>query len=594
MFSLLQSCRNQLFCVLAILFIFNCMAFAEELDVLQESDTFASKYVLAEEYWQKEKYDEAKALYQDIAANCPDSNLVMKSRAWVAGCDIYLGNDSAAEQAIEALKNDYSAHNGLCVELDSLCEEYWYKQEYDKAKALYQYISQNSPDSELVMKSIAWIAGCEIHLGNDSAAEQAIEALKNDYTDYDNLNEKIVAIADEYWNLKRYDKAKTLYQYISQNSPDSELVMKSRAWIVGCDVYLGNGSAAQQEIEMLWSTYSSIEEFAKNIHFIMIAYNKAGQYAASQALFDRLLTELPNDPYIPVILTSEIRRCLKSGDTEGADEKAEELLKHNQSASSFITAAKRVIIAYGRKNDYGKVLELCNRVLAMYPDHDQSLPIYAILVKVKIQADDAESSPTVDEIIQRLMTDYIDAETLGLHIFQIGEEYYRIALKMKTQSLTEDANENFLKAIDVWDRNINQIADSHHQCMAYYAAGLCHWHLEEWYLASESFFKSLQIDPDFQHAGAMHWMISSCYQKLQDVGVFTDEQAGPVIEWGYQTLFDEYPDGRKGDVEHAAMQLGRINLERDKPVTAFLYFNWILDRVEPDDGRVAAIQMLLK
>ena len=71
----------------------------------------------------------------------------------------------------------------------------------------------------------------------------------------------------------------------------------------------------------------------------------------------------------------------------------------------------------------------------------------------------------------------------------------------------------------------------------------------------------------------------------------TAAEADPLIEWGYQTLFDQYPDSR--DVEYAAIQLGKIHLARGEPASACVYFNWIMDRVEPDDGRVAMIQRLL-
>jgi len=43
-----------------------------------------------------------------------------------------------------------------------------------------------------------------------------------------------------------------------------------------------------------------------------------------------------------------------------------------------------------------------------------------------------------------------------------------------------------------------------------------------------------------------------------------------VIEWGYQTLFDRYPDSR--DVEYAAIQLCKLYLARGKPVSACVYF----------------------
>jgi len=100
--------------------------------------------------------------------------LALKGQSRVACCEIGLGNDSAAEQAINTLKTDYSGHPELCTNLDAINEEYWFTAKYDEAKALYQYISENSSDSYLALSSRVWAVGCEIRLGNDSAAEQAI------------------------------------------------------------------------------------------------------------------------------------------------------------------------------------------------------------------------------------------------------------------------------------------------------------------------------------------------------------------------------------------------------------------------------------
>ncbi len=86
-----------------------------------------------------------------------------------------------------------------------------------------------------------------------------------------------------------------------------------------------------------------------------------------------------------------------------------------------------------------------------------------------------------------------------------------------------------------------------------------------------------------EFAGSMHWLISDCYENLRRVGSVPATEADAVIEWGYQTLFDAYPDSR--DVEYAAVRLIEMNLARGRPVTALVYVNWFIDDSAFDDPR---------
>jgi hypothetical protein len=52
--------------------------------------------------------------------------------------------------------------------------------------------------------------------------------------------------------------------------------------------------------------------------------------------------------------------------------------------------------------------------------------------------------------------------------------------------------------------------------------------------------RAIDADPRHEFAGSMHWLVSDCYEKLKRDGAVSVEEADPVIEWGYQTLFDRY------------------------------------------------------
>jgi tetratricopeptide (TPR) repeat protein len=261
------------------LFVSGIVHAEEQLTAEELLTQCRDKYELADDLWHSKKYDEAKTLYKYVAQNSSDSDLTMKSKARGASCDIQLGNYSAAGQAIEALKKDYATHDGLCAELYSPADDYWFKDKFDEAKALGEYIARNSSDSDMVMTCRVWVAGCDIRLGNYSAAEQALEAVKNDYSQNNKLYPEFCRIAHEYWRMRKYDKAKALYLYITQNSSDTERRLEGRLRVAGCEILLGNDSTADQAFEKLTNDYSQDPRLCANIFQIGEEYYFRGEEA---------------------------------------------------------------------------------------------------------------------------------------------------------------------------------------------------------------------------------------------------------------------------------------------------------------------------
>ena len=83
----------------------------------------------------------------------------------------------------------------------------------------------------------------------------------------------------------------------------------------------------------------------------------------------------------------------------------------------------------------------------------------------------------------------------------------------------------------------------------------------------------------------MHWLVSICYERMRAAGLLTPQEADPIIEYWYKTLFDEYPNSR--DIGYAALKLGKIHLARGEPVSACVYFNWFMDYAHAADGQIA-------
>lgn len=120
--------------------------------------------------------------------------------------------------------------------------------------------------------------------------------------------------------------------------------------------------------------------------------------------------------------------------------------------------------------------------------------------------------------------------------------------------------------------------------------GLNYWQLGEYFDAADAFTASIEADPNHIFAGHMHWLISDSYEKLKASGDVNDAEADAIIEWGYQTLFDNYPNCNM--IDYAAMRLSQINMEHGRQMAACVYYCWLV--MNADDGRMDFINNMFK
>lgn len=104
--------------------------------------------------------------------------------------------------------------------------------------------------------------------------------------------------------------------------------------------------------------------------------------------------------------------------------------------------------------------------------------------------------------------------------------------------------------------------------------------------------QSVAADPNHEYAGAMHWLVADCYEKLKKAGAVSSDEADPIIEWAYQTLFDKYRNCPQ--VYYAALRLGHINLDKGRNATACIYFLWFAENAYREDEYMSELDQVLR
>jgi len=291
---------------LALLFIAtrNHTAAQAEVDALiadfaEHPELPPAVYDIANHYWYRYRYQQARGLYKYIADKVPDSDFAMRAQAWITGSDFILRNYVDAWEGIDKLVKDFSGHPNLAKMIYALANNCWYASQYRQAQQLFKYIADNMPDSGLAFRAQAWVVGSDIRLWNFIAAKEGINTLITDFAENPELTGVIYQLANEYWYVQEYEDARRLYQRVLEGKPDSSIAMRAKAWIAGADLMAGNYAAGQEGIDKL------IAEFPEHPQLLW-TLNKMGQecessyqnpllkYEKAKSLYQMVIKQYPN------------------------------------------------------------------------------------------------------------------------------------------------------------------------------------------------------------------------------------------------------------------------------------------------------------
>ena len=247
------------------------------------------------------EYAPARRLYEKLLARYPKSTQAMRAQRGIVNIDIKTGNYEAAEAGVETLLAKYANHDGLPQAFCWLGNDYLDARQNEKAAQCYQYVIDNSPDSNAAMSSWAGIARVHIRRGDDQAAQTVIDKIIADFNDQPELAQAVCEIGHEYYSRARlqlaeaeeaqvdeyYRKAIAVWERIIQDLPASDIT--PRAYYVAAVCYsqeLGEfvkGIAYYQAIAEHWPDY----KYAWHAQYFVGMYyerlRNSGGIAASEA-----------------------------------------------------------------------------------------------------------------------------------------------------------------------------------------------------------------------------------------------------------------------------------------------------------------------
>jgi outer membrane protein assembly factor BamD (BamD/ComL family) len=473
----------------------------------------AEVYNIAEQFWRRKRYEDVKVLCEYILKNHSDSDLAIKARASGVGADILLGKDEAAQAGIDRFIADFAGNPELPGNIYRFAEQYWNTKRYEDAKPLYEYIAQTCPDSDFAIKARASVARADIMLGNDEAAKAGFDRLIADFADNPELPAEVYNLAEQYWNMEKYENVKPLYEYIAGNHTGSDFAIKSRTWVARADLMLGNDEAAKAGFDRLIADFAGNPELPAEIYKIEAQYWHMKRFDDVKRICEYIAQNHPGSDFAIKAKASIAAADLLLGKDEAAQAGIDAVIKDYAKDPELAETLWKLSTISKDQGKYNLSRQLWQRTFEIDPQGP-------LAMQAKIEEAGADlmlgNDEAVQAVIDGLIADFAENPELPETVFKIGHKYYTQARLKGIESGGSPEKEDLRKAIAVWERIIQELPTSKTTPEAHYTAAVCYSQELGEYAKGIAYFQTIVDNwPRYKYAGRARDLVVKYANRLK-------------------------------------------------------------------------------
>ena len=295
-------------------------------------------YQLAMKFRKAGKEEITFQLHQYNADHCSkDDKYTMWSQVEIIKSHIRDADDAAADAAVDKLLGVFYQQPTLPLEIYQLADKY---DRDDKASQLYQYaiaIDNCSTEEAAIWAQAAMIRSYHA-LGDDAAAEAAVDKLLANFSDNPLIARVVWEVGRYYHELEKYDKASQLYQYVIDNWSKTEHAMWAKADMAKLNILLGNEAAVEAALDSLIADFNDHPDLPEVVFVIGEQYYNEARYIKGDpnlpeaeakehfqktlTIWNRIIMELPqSNPTVTANAYYFSARCYRQlGEYENAIE----------------------------------------------------------------------------------------------------------------------------------------------------------------------------------------------------------------------------------------------------------------------------------
>jgi tetratricopeptide (TPR) repeat protein len=378
------------------------------------------------------------------------------------------------------------------VRLFLLAEACANKGRWDISVDLYGHVISTWPVWDRCPEARKRITELYLQSGDVAKADAELEHLLNEYGNTENVVALLEGIKTSYWVTGYRVRSQALCEEILRRYPNDPRALTIQADLICGALETDDMTTAEAGIETLFSKYTQPEDsFLYLVARVQDGCLRKNDDSLAIAIGNRALKSSPKHENVAWIHQKLACSYLDLNAKEQADAAINTILEKYPEHPAFARVINGAADSYRSNKHYAKAIELYQLALARATDKKERLCAYAGMAKGQIQmpevltapnstVEPAAACPDVDTIVQLLVSTYKDENDTGFHVFQIGEQYYFRGKQYQKANNQSQSKYYFQKAFAVWDNNINQIADSHHQCLAYYYSAVAYQYMKDY------------------------------------------------------------------------------------------------------------------
>ena len=475
--------------------------FSENEDIADTVDE------VADEWRDAKKYDKALELYKYVVNTWPESEQAMGSQAEVAKLYIELGDDPNAKAAVDKLMADSSDNNDIADALDEVADEWRDAKKYDKALELYKYVVNTWPESEQAMGSQAEVAKLYIELGDDPNAKAAVDKLMADFAGRDEIADVVDYVADEYRDVKKYEKALELYKYVVNTWPESEQAIGSQGCVVRIYIERGDDPNAEAAVDKLIADFSANPDYPTALYEVVERYEKAGKYEEAKRVSEQIRSQdaksSEGGPAQLDVGKADILALITLGDDPNAKAAVDKLIADFSANSDLAVALYEIAAKYETAAEYEEAKSLYQRVIQQDANSTQAQRAELDIRKVEVlslmrSGDDANSMKATNKLI----ADFNEHPYLPEAVFLTAEQLFYAR--------------KYRPAIDLWGLIFEEYPESRLRSKIPFLLATCHERLGDKHRATEYYKQVVEEYPDSKYAYRACNRLGILFKKLQD------------------------------------------------------------------------------
>ena len=404
-----------------------------------------------------------------------------------------------------------------------------------EAEPIFRDVSEEAVDGEIGLQARKGLAIACAAQKKHSDVDTVVDRLISDFPGDQEVTQAVCNVGDQYYNKQDFVRARQLFGRTVNDCPQNAFSMWAQCGIASSSIRLGDDAAADVATAKLIDDYLGHEHAAIAICLIADNYRQLHKTEKANDLYQMVVKNWPGDEHAMWSRMHLTMSSIEGGNLAAAAERIDGLFTNYSQHPYFIRAVCYIAGRYYDRQEFDKATQLYQRIADKHPEATQEMWPQVISLIANLRLTDTDITIAA---IDRIRADYASHPELPEAISWLAEIYYKKGTDLQNEGLSDQAKDQFQKAIAIWEKNTNQTTDSDHRCLAYYHSALSYQYIKDHDKAVDYFNTIIEDYPLYERRWHALSMLAVLYEEMHQANKMPQEAANTKIREMYQEILE--------------------------------------------------------